>query len=88
MYIHIHYIGLVEASEAIGRDTLALLDVLKREKPGSGSIASAANTLQTTIRALERKATVRKDCMSLWQHKNENPASLSHSLYRSWSQKK
>lgn len=47
---------LMSSSEAIGADALKFLQVLKKEKPGSGSIAASANDLQKLIRQLERLA--------------------------------
>ena len=49
----------MNSSEAIGQDALKFLQVLKKEKPGSGSIAASANDLQKVIRQLERQAGVR-----------------------------
>ena len=48
----------MSSSEAIGADALKFLQVLKKEKPGSGSIAASANDLQKVIRQLERLAGV------------------------------
>ena len=48
----------MSSSEAIGADALKFLQVLKKEKPGSGSIAASANDLQKLIRQLERLAGV------------------------------
>lgn len=48
----------MNSSEAIGGDALKFLEVLKKEKPGSGSIAASANDLQKVIRQLERLAGV------------------------------
>lgn len=48
----------MSSSETIGGDALKFLQVLKREKPGSGSIAASANDLQKVIRQLERLAGV------------------------------
>lgn len=50
---------LVEDCRGVGDESLKFLSILKLEKPGSGKIASAANDLQTSIRALQRKANVR-----------------------------
>ena len=49
---------LVSSSESVGQDALKFLHVLKKEKPGSGSIAASANDLQKVIRQLERLAGV------------------------------
>lgn len=49
---------LVEDSKAIGEDSLKFLAVLKMDKPGSGKIASGANDLHKSIRALQRNTTV------------------------------
>ena len=53
------YVELEENAQAIGESCLRYLSVLKREKPGSGTIASAGNDLQKTIRGLGRLAGVR-----------------------------
>ena len=53
-----HPAELMSSSEAIGGDALKFLQVLKKEKPGSGSIAASANDLQKVIRQLERLAGV------------------------------
>ena len=53
------YVELEENAQAIGQLCLQYLSVLKREKPGSGSIASAGNDLQKSIRSLGRLAGVR-----------------------------
>lgn len=47
---------LEENAQAIGQSSLQYLSVLKREKPGSGTIASAANDVQKIIRSLGRLA--------------------------------
>ncbi|CAI7993005.1 Huntingtin-interacting protein 1 [Geodia barretti] len=47
---------LEESTQTIGEQCLEYLSVLKREKPGSGTIASAGNALQKTIRGLGRLA--------------------------------
>lgn len=52
------YVELEENAQAIGQSSLQYLSVLKCEKPGSGTIASAANDLQKTIRGLGRLAGV------------------------------
>ena len=49
---------LEESTQTIGEQCLEYLSVLKREKPGSGTIASAGNALQKTIRGLGRLAGV------------------------------
>ena len=54
----LHHTELMNSSEAIGGDALKFLEVLKKEKPGSGSIAASANDLQKVIRQLERLAGV------------------------------
>ena len=50
---------LKSSSETVGQDALKFLGVLKKEKPGSGSIAASANEVQKAIRQLERLAGVR-----------------------------
>jgi huntingtin interacting protein 1 len=47
---------LEESTQTIGEQCLEYLSVLKKEKPGSGTIASAGNALQKTIRSLGRLA--------------------------------
>ena len=48
----------MEGCKAVGEESLKFLSVLKLEKPGSGKIASGANDVQKSIRALQRKADV------------------------------
>lgn len=52
------HVELEENAQTIGQSSLQYLSILKREKPGSGTIASAANDLQKTIRSLGRLAGV------------------------------
>ena len=52
------YTELEESTQTIGEQCLEYLSVLKKEKPGSGTIASAGNALQKTIRSLGRLAGV------------------------------
>lgn len=47
---------LTQASRSVGEDALQYLSILKQEKPGSGTIAAGANSLQKTIRTVERLA--------------------------------
>ena len=42
----------------MGQAALKFLEVLKKEKTGSGTIASQANKVQKSIRGLERMAAV------------------------------
>ena len=56
-YLHTE---LEETAQAIGQSCLQYLSVLKREKPGSGTLASSGNDLQKIIRSLGRLAGVRK----------------------------
>lgn len=49
---------LKKCSESIGQDALKFLQLLKKEKPGSGNIAASANDIQKSIRQLERFAGV------------------------------
>ena len=49
---------LTQASRSVGEDALQYLSILKQEKPGSGTIAAGANSLQKTIRTVERLAGV------------------------------
>ena len=56
---------LKTSSEMVGQDTLKFLEVIKREKPGSGNIAASANDIQKAIRQLERLAGVSCSMSSL-----------------------
>ena len=53
-------VELVEDCKSVGEGSLKFLGILKLEKPGSGNIASGASSLQASIRALQRKADVRR----------------------------
>lgn len=53
-------VELVEDCKNVGEGSLKFLGILKLEKPGSGNIASRASSLQASIRALQRKADVRR----------------------------
>ena len=55
----------MEDCHGVGEESLKFLSILKQEKPGSGKIAAGANTLQTSIRALQRKANVREDVLGV-----------------------
>lgn len=48
---------LIDCCKAVGEECLKFLSILKMEKPGSGKIASGANDLQTSIRALQRNTS-------------------------------
>ena len=56
--LHHHGAELEETAQTVGEQCLEYLSVLKKEKPGSGTIASAGNSLQKSIRSLGRLAGV------------------------------
>ena len=55
----------MDGSKAVGQVALKFLEVLKKEKTGSGTIASKANEMQKSIRGLERMAAV-SVCVCVW----------------------
>ena len=56
--ISVNLVELKASSQQIGQNALKFLEVLKKEKPGSGNIAASANDVQKSIRQLERLAGV------------------------------
>ncbi len=64
---------LVQSCRDIGEETLRFLAVLKQERPGSGTIATGANSLQKSIRTLGRLAEVCLTHSPLWPVSFPNP---------------
>ena len=71
----------MEDCHGVGEESLKFLSILKQEKPGSGKIAAGANTLQTSIRALQRKANVREDVLGVSVPFSSSPLLNTFLLY-------
>ena len=51
-------VEMVDDCIGIGKEALSFFSTLKQEKPGHDDIASGANNLQLSLRALQEKANV------------------------------
>ncbi len=63
IHYHTHFettpfLELINVSKAVGRDSLAYLSLLKREKPNITELQSKGDQLQRTINEMNREATV------------------------------